>query len=1320
MTSGTSGSSAAGSRQLIEVDREKSLLSRSFLGLALTQLLGAANDNILRWVVIGLGKNLVEESQVSWILAIGTAAFVVPYMVLAAPAGYLADRFGKRDVIVACKAAEIAIMALATVAILLQQVWLMLAVVAIMGGQSALFGPAKLGSIPEMLDDSRISAANGIIGLTTVIATTVGSGVGMTLADLVAVQVQERWAVASAVLFAVAIAGYFTSLMIVPLPAADPSRKFPWDAAGQTWRDLCTLGESRAMLRVALGIMFFWSLGALAQLNIDQFAFEGEATKQAQVAPLLVALVAGVGFGSVLAGVWSAGRVELGILPLGAGGLCLMSMLLFTVEGELFKPSGEWTISYIAAAALLFLLGCSAGLFDVPLAAYMQKWSPREHRGSILAASNFLTFGGMLVVSLLFGALRLPLAKGSLEHVTAGIEEDRAARRQELADLWPRVAQQHADRGQGAGTAESSPAGASRNAGAGDQAIADVIRQAILSADGDLDAARALAESAIDAEAAADLKLAAQLWQQMGEELATAKARGGRTPRPSLQSYLRAYPNRQRLIRRLYETTTGLPLLTARQIFLLCGLLTLPVLCYIVLLIPQATLRFLAWLASHTFYRMRIYQQENLPEEGPALLAPNHVSWIDGLLLVAVSPRPVRLIVSGALVRRWWSRGLARIMGAIPIPSSPAQARQAIETARQALRDGELVCMFAEGSVTRSGQLQPFRSSILEILKGTGAAVVPVYLDELWGSIFSFRGGKFFWKWPSEGTRRVSIWFGRRLESPASVFEIRDAVQALGADAVTGRKQRAMVLPRLMIRKCRKALFRWKIADSTGQSLTGGQLLMRSLLLRRMLRREVFAADEKYVGILLPPSCGAVLVNNAVTLAGRVACNLNYTLTSEVMNKCIARAGIRRVLTSRRVLEKLDLKLDAELILLEDLKDRVTAADKMAGALGAYAAPAALLDRLLGLHRMDGDDELTVIFTSGSTGDPKGVVLTHHNVGSNVEAIDQTIHLRREDAILGVVPFFHSLGYTVTLWTVLALDVRAAYHVSPLDAKQVGKLARERETTVLLATPTFLRTYLRRCEPEDFAALELTVAGAEKLSVALCDAFEKKFGVRPVEGYGTTELSPLVSVNVPPSRSQLREVDLKEGTVGRAVPGVAVKVVDPESFAELSLDQPGMLLVKGPNVMKGYLNQPDKTAEVMRDGWYVTGDMARIDKHGFIEITGRLSRFSKIGGEMVPHLQVEQAIADFIQGSEQDELKVVVTSVPDERKGERLVVLHKALEIEPDAICTHLQELGFPNLFIPSPDSFFEVEDIPHLGTGKLDLKRAADLARERVGLHPA
>src|SRR6476646_3963458 len=301
-----------------EPPQHASLRSTTFIGLLVTQFLGAANDNILRWLVIGIGKEYVDKQHISAVLAVGSGCLVLPYLILAAPAGYLADRYSKREVIVRCKLAEIAIMALAIAAILVGNVYFMFVVVALIGSQAALFGPAKLGSIPEMLSPSKISAANGLIGLTTVIATVVGTGVGNWLSTerVTGLYGKERWWISALVLLGVAISGWIASLFIMHLPAADPGRAFPRDFAKQTLRDLKTLAHDRALLRVALGIMFFWTFAMLFQLNIDQFVEEGSKDfAQTHVTILLGSLVVGVGFGSVLAGAWSGGKVELGILP---------------------------------------------------------------------------------------------------------------------------------------------------------------------------------------------------------------------------------------------------------------------------------------------------------------------------------------------------------------------------------------------------------------------------------------------------------------------------------------------------------------------------------------------------------------------------------------------------------------------------------------------------------------------------------------------------------------------------------------------------------------------------------------------------------------------------------------------------------------------------------------------------------------------------------------------------------------------------------------------------------------------------------------------
>jgi acyl-[acyl-carrier-protein]-phospholipid O-acyltransferase/long-chain-fatty-acid--[acyl-carrier-protein] ligase len=782
--------------------------------------------------------------------------------------------------------------------------------------------------------------------------------------------------------------------------------------------------------------------------------------------------------------------------------------------------------------------------------------------------------------------------------------------------------------------------------------------------------------------------------------------------------YLKRFKSSKATVSSVITQASSLPLLRAVDIFFISGLLSIPVFFYIIWLLPQATIRFIVWLATNTLYRVKLHNIENIPSHGGALLVPNHVSWLDGILLLLVSSRPVRMVVFAGNFNNKWLKWMADLYGAIMIESKPKKIMAALKTARTALENGEIVCIFPEGGISRSGQVKTFKPGMMKILKGTDAPVIPVYLDELWGSIFSFEGGKFFWKWPRKIPYPVSIHFGEALINPKDQHVVRNAVQQLGADAVEQRADRMPIITRQFIRQCKKRKRGVKAADSTGAKLKGGELLTRALVLRRLINRHAISDDEQFVGVLLPPSLGGAVTNAALALDRRVAVNLNYTVSSEVMNACIEQAGIKTILTSKKFMEKMNFDLNAKVILLEDFKDKPTLMDKVTCAFQAYVLPAGMLESQLKLDTVKHDDILTLIFTSGSTGTPKGVMLTYSNVMSNVDAINQIVRLTYDDTVIGILPFFHSMGYTVTLWTMLALDVRAAYHFSPLDGKQVGKLCRKNDGTVLLATPTFLRTYTRRCDAEDFAKLDVVVTGAEKLPTDVADAFEKKFGIRPVEGYGTTELSPLASVNIPLARSDRDQVDCKEGTVGRPVPGVSARIVNPDTFEDLPVGESGMLLIKGPNVMKGYYKREDLTAEVIRDGWYVTGDIALIDPDGFIQITGRQSRFSKIGGEMVPHIQVEETLNQIIGGDEDnEELKAAVTAVPHVKKGEQLIVLHLAIDEAPEDLIKSLQAAGLPNIFIPSKDSFIQVDQLPILGSGKLDLKMIKTVALDKMGM---
>ena len=565
----------------------------------------------------------------------------------------------------------------------------------------------------------------------------------------------------------------------------------------------------------------------------------------------------------------------------------------------------------------------------------------------------------------------------------------------------------------------------------------------------------------------------------------------------------------------------------------------------------------------------------------------------------------------------------------------------------------------------------------------------------------------------------------------AAITGANAAISAVTAPGPADRGPAAAPEPILpppgFLARCKADAGRLKVADALGTELTGSRLLIGTLLFRGLLRKHVLDAGESHVGVLLPPSVGAVLANTALAVDGRVAVNLNYTLSNAVADHCLKEAGVRHVLTSRAFLKKRPMELDAEFVYLEDLKEKAGPLDKLKAAAHA-ALPLGLLTRSLGLDRLDPDATLTVVFTSGSTGEPKGVELTHRSVGAVLAAIEPLAHPVPEDVTLGVLPFFHSFGYTATLWWPLVHPGAGVYGPNPLDVRTVGKLGETYHPTITFATPTFLRGYLKRCTPEQLGTLNLVVVGGEKLPGDLREAWEAKFGIAPTEGYGATELSPVVSCNVPPARQRPGDPPgLKHGTIGRPLPGVRVRVASTETGEVLPEGEEGTLQVGGPTVMKGYLNDPAKTAAAVKDGWYDTGDVARVDADGFIHITGRLSRFSKIGGEMVPHLKIEEALLRICECHRPDSddadsagPALAVASVPDERKGEKVVVLHRELPVPVEEVRKRLGDAGLPNLWIPAADAFHEVDAIPVLGTGKLDLKALGTLAAEKAAGEPA
>lgn len=750
-------------------------------------------------------------------------------------------------------------------------------------------------------------------------------------------------------------------------------------------------------------------------------------------------------------------------------------------------------------------------------------------------------------------------------------------------------------------------------------------------------------------------------------------------------------------------------------ILLVAAALTVIATTWAIWLLPSALLRMIVVLLAHTFYRLTVFGQRHVPEKGGVLLMPNHVSFMDGLFLLASTDRPIRFVIDTYWYERPYLKPFMQALGAIPVSAAggPRVVIKALRNAGQALDDGEVVCLFAEGEISRVGSTLPFRRGMERIAKGRNAVIVPVHLDRVYGTLLSALGGRVQWL-PNQVPCPITVSFGEALPNTAKPAEVRARVEELAGKAWDHRAELLKPLHYDFVRRVRRGPWRTLLLDSAGKSVSRGKALAGSVALARALRGKL--AGQSKVGVLLPPSIGGALTAIAMSLSGRTSVALNYTVGKDALHSAVRQAELRTVITSRAFLERMPVELPAgvELVMLEDVMAGITGAQRFGALLRGLFLPVRALERACGAERaVERDDLAAILFSSGSTGEPKGIMLSHGNLQCNSEAVAQVIPLTGKDSVLGVLPLFHSFG-NFALWYVAQQGARLVFHPNPLDAAVIGELVARHEITVLLATPTFLQLYMRRCEPGQLGSVRIALTAAEKLTEQLADAFFDKFGLRPVQGYGATETSPVVSTSSPGYRAAgFYQAGCRRGSVGRALPGVTIEIVDPDTREPLPRGEAGLVLVRGANVMCGYLGRDDLTAEVMHDGYYVTGDIGRLDDDGFLFLTDRLSRFSKIGGEMVPHGTVEEHLQQIVG---REDRVFAVTGVPDPKKGERLVVLTTMPQDEIADIVTALGERGLPALFVPRQDQFVMVDELPVLGTGKLDLKAVKQTAIEATG----
>ena len=752
--------------------------------------------------------------------------------------------------------------------------------------------------------------------------------------------------------------------------------------------------------------------------------------------------------------------------------------------------------------------------------------------------------------------------------------------------------------------------------------------------------------------------------------------------------------------------------LNPRGVLLAASVITAAGTVYVLLLLPEWFGRLILFLVTHSIYRIKVLGRDSFPEKSGALLVCNHMSFVDVALLIASTDRPIRFLMFKGIYDNRIIHPFASMMKAIPISSEqrPREMIRSLRTATDALRNDEIVCIFAEGQITRTGQMLPFKRGLERIMKGVDVPIIPVNLDGVWGSIFSFERGRFLWKIPRRIPYPVTVSFGHPLAPTSTAVSVRTAVQDLQAEAFQQRKHRMRTLDRAFVRTARRFPLRFMMADGKTPKVRFFSALTKAIYIARRLRPAI--GDRQMIGLLLPPSVGGALANYALTMMGRVPVNLNYTASSEVIASCAKQCDVEAVITSRAFVERFPkLEIPGRTIFLEDVLQSSRATEKLLALLLALIMPQGLLRKAIGATTKGNniDDLATVIFSSGSTGDPKGVMLTHYNLTSNVQQVSQVFMLDHRDKILGILPFFHSFGFMAALWMPAVNGISVVYHPNPLDTKVIGELVAQYRVTFLIATPTFLQAYMRRCSPESFGSLQYVLVGAEKLSERIAVAFEDQFGIRPLEGYGCTECSPVVTVNGRDFRAPgFRQVAARRGKIGHPLPGITVKIVDIDSGEPVAPGTPGMLLVKGPNVMKGYLGKTEKTAEVLHDGWYTTGDVAVLEEDGFLTITDRLSRFSKIGGEMVPHVRIEDKLQELSGIPEQ---VFAVTSLPDEKKGERIIVISTLSDEKLSPVIEKFAQCDLPALWKPRANQFFHVDALPILGTGKIDLRGVKALA---------
>jgi acyl-[acyl-carrier-protein]-phospholipid O-acyltransferase/long-chain-fatty-acid--[acyl-carrier-protein] ligase len=706
-------------------------------------------------------------------------------------------------------------------------------------------------------------------------------------------------------------------------------------------------------------------------------------------------------------------------------------------------------------------------------------------------------------------------------------------------------------------------------------------------------------------------------------------------------------------------------------------------------------LRLLARLIFRLWFRVRV--RGALEPHDRLLLVSNHQSLLDGLLLGAFLPLQPVWVLNRQIARHWWVRFPMRFVPHLVVDSAHPLAMKSVIALVEA---GRPVLIFPEGRVTTTGSMMKIYEGPAFVATRTRATVVPIHIDGAVFSIFSRMTGDFPRKWFPRIT--VTIHPPQTISTPEGLPS--RARHRMGADALRKLMQRAdfesrertALFPALLDAMATYGRRRRIIEDSREQRMTYAGLVKASLALGRIVSKAV--PEGGTAAVLLPNINTTVALLFGMLAMRRVPAMLNYTSGFQAMQAACRAAGARVVITSRAFLEKARLTEAPErfeglrLLYLEDLRASFGLLDKLWLAAWAVWFPRRAA------RPVRPEDPAVVIFTSGSEGRPKGVALSHDNILSNLAQCCSVIEFAPKDRLMAVLPLFHAFGLTIGIFLPLMRGSRVFLYTSPLHYRIVPELTYDRDCTVLFASSTFLGNYAKYANPFDFQAVRLVVAGAEKLSEDVRKLYMDKFGIRILEGYGVTETSPVVSVNTP--------MAYKAGTVGELFPGMECRL-EPVP----GIEEGGLLHLRGPNVMLGYmLEQQPGVIQPVRSSfgerWYNTGDVASIDSNGFIRILGRVKRFAKVAGEMVP-LDLAERLA-YIASPHAEHAAV---AVPESGRGELLLLFTEDKDLRRERLLEAARQIGAPELAVAR--HIIHLEEIPALGSGKKDYVTLNRMARE-------